>query len=570
MTTPTREPEIRYATALRVTLIAALFVLLVSGTLAVHYLAGQLVNPANPVKVTALRAALQKNAADETLKNTIRDEDQRLRQAYFSRHAFATEGVWLLLGGVAVLVLGIKGACHARRQLPYPPRHDIDDPRTVAAYGRKAVLAFGAVVAVAAAGFIVGLRAPADPAYLVRAEQAAAKAERAKGYANAAELAHNWPCFRGAGDTGTADATPPATWDKTTIRWSVETGLPGKNSPIVWENRIFLSGADEHKREVYCYDADTGALRWTRSVAGLSCQDAGTEPLTVMADTGYAAPTMATDGRRVFAMFANGDLACYDVDGNPVWAKNMGRPESTYGHAASLLTWHNRLLVQFDQGGSADDGKSFLYALDTITGEVVWKVKRPVPNSWASPMLITAGGREQLVTCANPVVIAYDPKNGTELWRAECLGGDVAPSPAFADGHVFAVNTGSNLAALDPGAKGKVLWTAQDGLPDIVSPVSDGKSVLLFNQDTATCVDAKTGQKLWDHQFPAAFRTSPMLINGTVFVLDITGVLHRLQLGPTYSEAGTSALGEAVETTPAFVGTRVYIRGTKHLFCIGK
>jgi outer membrane protein assembly factor BamB len=558
-----------YAAALRVIVIAVFFVLIVSGTLTVTYLFDQVHNPLRNLQITSLRMELAKDAANEALKSAIREEDRRLRAAYFQRRAFATEGVWLLLGGVAVLILAVKGARHARRWLPFPPAHDIDDPRVVAAFSRKAVLAFGAVVAVGAAGFIVSLRAPAPPAYLARAEQAVVKAERAKGFASAAELAKNWPCFRGAGNIGSATATPPATWSEQTIRWSVETGLPGKNSPVVWGDRVFLCGADEHKREVYCYDAETGALRWTKAVEGLSCQDAGTEPLNVMADTGYAAPTMATDGRRVFAIFANGDLACFDLDGNPMWAKNMGRPVNMYGHASSLITWRNRLLLLFDQGSSAEDGKSALYALDAVTGDEIWKVKRPVPNSWASPSLITVGGRELLITCANPLVIAYDPKTGTEAWRAECLGGDVAPSPAFAGGRLFVTNTGSNLAALDP-ATGKTQWTAQDGLPDIVSPVSDGKVVLLFSMDFATCVDAATGKKLWEHQFSAPFHASPMLINGVVYVLDTTGVMHRLQLSPEFKELGTATLGEGAETTPAFVGSRMYIRGEKHLFCIGE
>ena len=153
------------------------------------------------------------------------------------------------------------------------------------------------------------------------------------------------------------------------------------------------------------------------------------EPPEVMEDTGFAAPTAATDGRRVFAIFANGDIAGFTAEGKRLWARNLGTPENTYGHATSLTLWRNRVIVVFDQG-EAKAGKSSIMALDATTGEPVWTTPRPVANSWVSPILISHQGREQIITSADPWVIAYDPATGKEpCGRPNACAGDVATSP---------------------------------------------------------------------------------------------------------------------------------------------
>jgi outer membrane protein assembly factor BamB len=349
--------------------------------------------------------------------------------------------------------------------------------------------------------------------------------------------------------------------------------LPGENSPIHWGSYIFLSGATDKARAVDCFDAETGKQLWQRAIS--LPDSAKAEPPKVMDDTGYAAPTMACDGTRVFAIFANGDLACFDFAGKQLWARNLGRPDSTYGYAASLMLFSGHLIVQYDQGSDPDAGKSFLLALNTATGSTIWKTKRPVPASWSTPILIQTGAQAQIITCANPWVISYDPLNGQEIWRAQCLNGDVAPSPIYAGGLVFAAVTEAKLVAIRPDGHGDVTkthiaWSADDGLPDIVSPISNGQVVLLVDSNGAlTCYDAANGKKLWDHAYDNAFRASPLLVNNHFMLLDVTGVMHTLDAGRAFKEIGTSALGEATDCTPAVGDGRLYIRGKTHLFCIG-
>ena len=194
-------------------------------------------------------------------------------------------------------------------------------------------------------------------------------------------------------------------------------------------------------------------------------------------DTGYAASTTATDGRRVFAIFANGDLAAFDFAGKLAWSKSLGMPENSYGHASSLTTYKNLLLVQFDQGSSRAP-KSKLLAFDSATGRIVWQVARPVPNSWTTPIVIrvpTATRSSRPPIRGSSPTIAAD---GAEIWRVKCLKTDIGPSPTFADGRVFVANDNSELSAIRADGQRRrdrrrtSLWKGEDGMPDTCSPLA--------------------------------------------------------------------------------------------------
>ncbi|MCX5672594.1 MAG: PQQ-binding-like beta-propeller repeat protein, partial [Planctomycetota bacterium] len=303
---------------------------------------------------------------------------------------------------------------------------------------------------------------------------------------------------------------------------------------------------------------------------------AAMEPPEVLEDTGFACPTTATDGRRVVAMFANGDITCFDYAGKRLWARNLGPIKNSYGYASSLSMYRGTVLVLLDQGTPGKTNSSLL-ALHLGTGKTAWETKRPVPNSWATPALVNTGQREELITCARPWVISYDPASGKELWRAKVLDGDIAPSPVGGGGMIFAVNTGAKLAAIRAGGQGDitathVAWTAEDGLPEVVSPLTDGKIVLLVTTDgTLTCYAAADGKKLWDKEMDAIFQSSPTLVGDTIYLMTEKGVM--LTFGASaqgYKELGKADLGEPANSSPAYLDGRIYIRGKHNLYCIGK
>ena len=193
-------------------------------------------------------------------------------------------------------------------------------------------------------------------------------------------------------------------------------------------------------------------------------------------DTGYAASTTATDGRRVFAIFANGDLAALDFSGKLAWSKSLGLPENSYGHASSLATYKNLLLVQFDQGSSRAP-KSKLLAFDSATG------KTGLAGRPAGAQLL--GHADRRSPCrprpgrSRPPIPGSSPtirRTAAEIWRAKCLKTDIGPSPVFADGRVFVANDNCNLSAIRADGHGDVtgtgvLWKGEDGTARHVQPL---------------------------------------------------------------------------------------------------
>ena len=346
--------------------------------------------------------------------------------------------------------------------------------------------------------------------------------------------------------------------------------MPGENSPVVWGGQVFLTGANAKRREVCCFDGGSGALLWKEPVSTPNSMRA--EPPEVMEDTGFAASTCATDGRRVFAIFANGDIAGFTATGQRLWARSLGTPENTYGHAASLTLWQNRVIVVFDQGDTKA-GKSQIMALDATTGVPVWTTPRPVANSWVSPIIIKHQGREQIITAADPLVIAYEPATGKVLWQAKCLRGDVATSPTYANNLVYVACDQTCIAAINPDGSGdvtesKIVWRQEDaGLPDMCSLLCDGPRVYTLVFGVLHAFDALTGEHLWEHDTKAKFQASPTLINGRLSLLTTDGVMiSGVADNAGFKETGRAAVGEACGASPAFAPGRIYLRSKKHLF----
>ncbi|MFC1653165.1 PQQ-binding-like beta-propeller repeat protein, partial [Planctomycetota bacterium] len=411
--------------------------------------------------------------------------------------------------------------------------------------------------------------------YCIGQAEAAAPKPTTQSYATPEQLAQNWHRFRGFAGAGVTTLQDiPTQWNDANdqgILWKREIPLPGNNSPVVWENRVFLSGATEDQRMVYCMDATSGAILWSGEVPTVPVQ----EELDIMEDTGLCAGSLATDGVRVYAIFATGDLAAFDLEGKRLWYKNLGTPESAYGYATSLEVWQDRVLVQYDQA-YAEDNKSRLYAFDGATGEIVYEKKRPVSNSWTSPIVVEVGGQYQLVTVGDPWTISYDPATGDEIWRAEAVSGDVAASPIVAGEVIVAIEPYSQSVGLRWDGKGNVTeshvaWINEDCGPDIASPVSDGLRVLLMDtQGMLFCASAKDGSLLWEHDFEEMVQASPSLVNGKLYILAENGVMFIGRYDDeVFTLETTCELGEKCFATPAFMPGRIFIRGEKSLYCIG-
>ncbi len=333
---------------------------------------------------------------------------------------------------------------------------------------------------------------------------------------------------------------------------------------------MFFSGGDAAKREVFCLDASTGRMLWRQPVV-VPDSPPGVE---VPESPGYAASTMATDGRRLYVIFANGDCAALDFEGKVVWTKSFGAIKNPYGFATSLATSGDRLIVQLDQG-EPDENKSRLYALDGRTGKVVWQTDRKVGASWATPIVIEAAGKTQIITLAVPWVISYDAADGSELWRVEGLIGEITPSPIFAGGLVYVVSPSEKLFAIRPDGHGDVTkthvaWTADDNIPDISSPVSNGEFVFTINSSgQLTCFDAKQGKKIWDHDFDMECQTSPSIAGSRLYLFSTKGVAIAIEAGPQFKELFRTEMNDGFHASPAFTAPRIFLRGVTNIWCLG-
>jgi glucose dehydrogenase len=228
--------------------------------------------------------------------------------------------------------------------------------------------------------------------------------------------------------------------------------------------------------------------------------------------------------------------------------------------------YRDKVIVQYDQTGNAS-----VIALYGKNGEVAWKTTRNVRVSWTSPILVNTGNRMELILVADPYVASYNPENGNELWKIDCISGEVGPSLAYADGMVYSVNEYSKLAAVKTEGTNEILWEDNEYLSDVPSPVATSKYLFLVTSyGVAVCYDAKTGSKYWFKEFGTTIYASPILADGKIYLLNSKGTMYIFKADQTFSLVGEPQLGEGSFCTPAFIDGGIVIRGDKNLYCIGK
>jgi outer membrane protein assembly factor BamB len=554
--------------------IAGAFCLLVSGVLLYEHFSAATNDPWKSPQLLALKEKLAAEPKNEVAQKEIRLLDLKFRQQFRRRLVLDKTGGWLLLGGVLALVLAAGRAAALKKPLPLPqPKtHDGAYAVELASRTRWSVAGVGLVVA----GSLLMVRLgntsvlPANQdAWQKLLSPASPQESLVENVPSLAELQTNWPRFRGWDGSGVCVLSSNSA---ASLLWHSPIPAPGHSSPIVWGDHVFISGGTMNKREVFCYNASSGALFWERAIEYVT--GSPLKVAEVPEDTGYAAPTMATDGRRVYVLFANGDLGALNFDGSVVWTKYLGPLKNSYGYATSLAVWGNSLLIQLDQGDSSPAG-SKLISLQGATGRILWERDRPVPASWATPIVIEAAGKRQIITLANPWVISYAQADGKELWRAQLLENEVVPSPVFAGGLLLLISPSAKLLALRPDGAGDVTktcvaWATEENIPDIASPISNGDLVFtVTSSGMATCFAASDGKKIWEKPVDIEVQASPGIMGGRLFILGEHGPLVMLQAGRELLEIGRIELADKFVASPAFANGHVFLRGMTNLYCLG-
>jgi outer membrane protein assembly factor BamB len=612
--------------ALRTAYIAGIFALIVGLVMLLNYRQLVTTDPLESELLKTMVERLKSDASNEQLKTEIRNLDLMARNAYFTSQWQIRAGAFLLMGGVIIMVIALRlyYSLKAKIALPDSAESSLDIELLISRkwilYTLAVIFGLGLLASFLSIDHLSGTYAetetiarqdaipvqqiipkgetdgvsteiviqselPVSDEGVVAQEQsqiseaavlpaqaveqtAAVQPTVTTKETSVADLQNNFPSFRGAFGLGIAhQKNAPVSWNGASgenIIWKVKIPLQGYNSPVIWNNQVFVTGANSTAQSIYAYDLASGNLVWEHKVSGI--ERASNKAIKPTDDTGYAAPTVATDGKHIYAIFATGDLVCVTMQGQRIWGKNMGIPDNHYGHSSSLLLWKNHLFIQFDTNVA---GK--VLALHTLTGDLIWETPRTSKISWASPILANVGGRYELVLASSPEVAAYDIETGKELWKVNCMSGEVGPSPGYYNGIVYAANEYAKLIAIKPGTTPVTVWENNEYLPEVASPVAiDGLLFIATSYGVVACFDAATGDLLWEYEANQGFYASPVVADGKVYFLDMDGIMHIFSIDKTMKLIGTPELNEQSVSTPAFAQSKILIRGYDHLYCIGK
>jgi outer membrane protein assembly factor BamB len=385
--------------------------------------------------------------------------------------------------------------------------------------------------------------------------------------------AEPWAGWRGPGNHGISkDKGFPIAWSKTeNVKWKTEVRGAGVSVPVVWGDRVFLTASEGRLNDqlhVYAFARKDGNRLWDTRLFGSA-------PTDLYPPGGMAVPTPATDGKLLFVLFGTGDLAALDFDGKPVWIRSLaeeyGPFRNRWGMGASPILVGDTLIVQVDHWS-----QSYLLAVDSNTGKNRWKTDRTAAVNWSTPLAVDTRDGKQIVTIGTHYVRGYDLNNGAEMWSVEGTHQQCIPSPVVMGDLVLACSGVNTMAIKLDGSTGditksNVVWKNTKAAAFLPSPLLYGEHLYLpLDKGFALCLDAKTGQQLWRERLGDAFHASPVGAEGRVYFFSKSGIVNVVKAGPKFEELSRNDMGEEVVAGPAFSDGEIFIRGAKHLFCIGK
>ena len=579
-----------------IAIVSAIFIVAFSIMLVTNYFQVRGATPLETEVMEVLRELNDVNANNPDLQEQIRQLDLMARKAYFIQQSRLKTGVYFLLGMLFVFLVCARGYYEGYKDIP---DKDVDpvDEWAIKTKARKYVLWGTSGLAATALVFVL-LTSPHLKATKTEEQQPEITLSQYTDDTFESEISYNeefteseeaenietteseeaeQPAvsrvnhnnFRGNTSNGHSSARNiPARWNLsagTNIAWKVEVPREGVSSPVINGNRIFITAADEEVRELLCYDLNTGAQLWRLAASNIPGSPPRAPEVAEEYGVTLAAPTVSTNGTQVCAIFATGDLICADMNGNRLWAKNLGVPDNHYGYASSLLMFGNLLFVQYDNRANLR-----VVAFDIATGAERWSRERSRERiTWASPIIAyTSSNTPILVLMGNPNMIAYNPNNGEELWRVSFLSSEVGASAASSNGIVFGASVYAKMVAVNA-ADGTVIWDNNFHLPTLASPVATRDNVYIATDyGVFAAFDAQTGELRKEHELGEDLWTSPMIVDGKIFIFDINGKVFIFSTDNNFTLLDSFETGEKTVTTPAFVDGKIVVRTTKSLYCV--
>ena len=396
-----------------------------------------------------------------------------------------------------------------------------------------------------------------------------------------APAGENWPQFRGPHDNGHADATNlPLTWSETeNVAWKTPIHDRGWSSPVIWGDQVWVTTATEDGARMFAVGVDRASGKIVHDVKVFDVES----PQHIAAINSYASPTPAIEAGRLYAHYGTYGTACVDTEsGKVLWTRRDLNCDHHEGPGASPILFENLLIFHVD---GCD--VQYVVALDKATGKTVWKTNRSADFSqvqrfwrkaYCTPILIEVQGQLQMISPGAKAVMAYDPRTGRELWKLPYRGWSVTPRPVFGHGLLFTIIDYDNpeLWAVRPGGEGTlpesaVAWKIPKDVPKRPSMLLIGDLLYLVNErGTAVCVEAKTGQIVWQHPLGGEYSASPIYADGRLYFFSHTAVATVMEPGRQPKVLAVNRLDGRMMASPAVAGQALFLRTQTHLYRIGK
>lgn len=400
-------------------------------------------------------------------------------------------------------------------------------------------------------------------------------------------FAENWPHWRGPRNDGTSHETDaPIHWSSTeNIKWRLPLPGEGAATPVVWENKIFLTSAEGDALVLLCISTE-GELLWKRTLGHGNRVVRGGEG-------NFAAPSPSTDGEHVWSFIGNGNLTCHDVEGNQLWQTNLQERYGTFNlyfvMSTTPLLDKDRLYVQLIHSNAW-----LVLALDKATGDEIWKHRRDsdataeCEQAYTSPILYRDAEREFLVVHGADYVTAHRLEDGDELWRCGGLNPVASynyslrfvASPVATEGLIVVPSAKNGpVLGINPAAQGDditdsqwQIWKLPQGTPDVPSPlIHEGLVYLCRENGDLLCLDAKTGERLYrERTHRHRHRASPVYANGFIYLTSRDGVVNVVKAGRNFEIVATNKLGEPIAASPVIANGTLYLRSYDALYAIGE
>ena len=388
--------------------------------------------------------------------------------------------------------------------------------------------------------------------------------------------AEDWPWWRGTNRNGVAaEQSVPVTWSaRENIVWSAPVPGRGHSSPIVWQDRVFISSADEDAKTqlVLCYDRARGKQLWETI-----CFSGGLPKMH--RKNSHASATPACDGTHVFTAFISQSalyVTALDHNGKIAWQTEVGPFRSEHGYGSSPLIYESLVIVNGDSLGSA-----YQAALHRDTGEIVWRTPRTPDSrhgSYASPVVAELAGEDQLIQCGLNRVTSYRPSTGEELWHVDGPTTVMANTVAFQDPYVIASGGYPDKEVFCISADGTgdvteshLVWRRSRNVAYVPSPVIAGDRVILVaDNGVVACYALEGGEMLWQQRLKGGFSASPTRVGETFYVPNESGTTFVFNAGESFELLAENSLDDSGGfASPTICGGQVFLRTNAKLFCIG-